>query len=158
MQARLKDALIYGGCLLAGLMAMPRAFGQDADTGLHLEGQPNPVLAADVLAMPDLREVCFVNQYYSAANLLGVFGNLTVTGRKIPNSADYRRKPKADEIGIFTITDHDQKLIILKSIDGSAPNQKDDGGCFRAEDAWIWHWPDGSWFVNHSRELQIYPH
>lgn len=136
---------------------MPLALGKEADGGLHFEGKPNPVLAADLLSMPNLREVCFVSQYYSAANLLGPFGNKTVTGRKLPDSADYRKKPRADEIGIFVITDRDQKLITVKTPDSGAPNGIYDGGCYPAEDARIWHWPDGSWYLNTSDSLQIYP-
>ncbi|MBN9070699.1 MAG: hypothetical protein J0H34_03685 [Rhizobiales bacterium] len=143
---------------MAGLLCRSLAYGNETDMALHLEGKSNPVLAADALSMNDLREVCFVTQYYSAADLLRVFKGRTVTGRAISDSTDYERKTNADEIGIFAITDWGEKLLIVRAADGGVPNEKDDGGCFRAEDAWIWHWPDGSWYLNGSDQLQIYPH
>lgn len=148
---------IYGNCFLAGLFCGSMAYGNETDMAFHLEGKPNPVLASDALSMSDLREVCFVTQYYSAADLLRIFKGRTVTGRTIPDSTDYERKTNADEIGIFAITDRGEKLLIVKARDGSVPNGKDDGGCFRAEDARIWHWPDGSWYLNSSDRLQVYP-
>lgn len=158
MQSRLKSVAIYGGCVLAGLIAGPMAISKEAVIGLHLEGKPNPVLAADALSMSDLREVCFVSQYYSAADFLSEFDGRTAAGRAIPKSADYARKTKADEVGIFAITDQDQKLIVVKSPKGGIPNGKDDGGCYRAEDARIWHWPDGSWYLKDSDRRTVYPH
>jgi hypothetical protein len=154
----MRKTSIYGACLFAALLlAEPSAFGKESGAGFNLDGKPNPASAANALSMTGLREICLVPPNDSASDLLRGFGNRTVTERIIPRSSEYVRKMKADEVGIFAITDRYQRLIIVDLTKMPYSMKEVVGSCFRAETVQFWRWPDGSWDLTGRDDLLIIP-